>query len=274
MQRRTLIRARDLAAFRDALSTLALSGAPLLARRRAVIVPTRASAELLRQTIEDRALGAAGGAIVLPDLLTREDWLGRLLAAVPDAPALLPRLTREWLLARAARRSARRPSVKGPPFELRPGLVSAMLDLYDELKRREQSVAGFARALLGKLESVGGTDRGSESLFQQTAFLAFAFLGYERGVAESGSWDEHVLRRELLDRQPPLPYDHVIVAVADERSGPGGLWPADFDLLGRLTGLSALDVVMTDEVHDAGFRERVERELPGIVETQIGRAHV
>jgi RecB family exonuclease len=267
MQRRTLIRARDLSAFRDALAGRALSGTPLSARRRAVIVPTRAAGEILRQTLETRALDVAGRAVILPDLLTREDWLERLRASLPDAPAMLPRIARERVLLRACRASARRARVNGAPFELRPGLVSAMLDLYDELKRRQQSVYRFAKTLLRKLESVSGTDRGTEGLFQQTAFLAFAFLAYERGVIASRAWDEHLLRRHVLDAQPVLPFDHVIVAVADERSGPGGLWPADFDLLGRLSQLVTLDVVVTDEIHDAGFRERIEAELPGIHET-------
>ncbi len=51
--------------------------------------------------------------------------------------------------------------------------------------------------------------------------------------------------------------------MADHPSDPRGLWPADFDLLGRLRPLSRIDVVVTDGAHDAGFRERIEQELPG-----------
>jgi len=40
MQRRTLIRARDLTGFREAVIDRALSGTPIAARRRAVVVPT------------------------------------------------------------------------------------------------------------------------------------------------------------------------------------------------------------------------------------------
>ena len=46
-QSRVLIRARGLAAFRAALVRLVRSGAPIDARRRAVLVPTRAAGELL-----------------------------------------------------------------------------------------------------------------------------------------------------------------------------------------------------------------------------------
>ncbi len=268
MQRRTLIRARDLAAFRDALVTRALDGPPLLARRRLVILPTRASAELFRQTLEARALGAPGRAVVLPDLVTRDDWLGRLLTALPDARPLLSRLARERLLLSAARASAGRRSVGRSPFDLRPGLVAAMLDLYDELKRRQRTVTRFARTLLAALDTVKGMDRGSESLMHQTQFLAFAFLGYERRVEASSGWDEHVLRRELLARQPAVPFDQVVVAVADHPADPKGLWPADFDLLGRLRGVTRLEVVTSEEAHDAGFRDRVETELPGIEEVR------
>ena len=269
MQRRTLIRAADLAAFRQTLAQRALAGPSLAARRRLILVPTRAAAELLRQTLEAAAIRQPGQALILPDIVTREDWLDRMRAALPDAPPLLSRLARERSLAHAAHAAAARRMVGGSPFELRPGLIAAMLDLYDELKRRQQSVRRFTRALFGELDTVKGTDRGSEGLIHQTTFLGVAFLGYERRVVASGKWDEHLLRRRLLERQPRLPFDDIIVAVADHPADPKGLWPADFDLLGRLTAIAALDVVVTDELHDAGFRERVERELPEIEEVRV-----
>jgi RecB family exonuclease len=141
-----------------------------------------------------------------------------------------------------------------------------MLDLYDELKRRQQTVRRFTRALFAELDTVQGTDRGSEGLVHQTTFLGLSFLGYERRVVASGAWDEHLLRSRLLVRQPRLPFDELIVAVADHPADPKGLWPADFDLIGRLAGVQSLEVVVTDELHDAGFRDRIERELPGIAE--------
>ena len=84
----------------------------------------------------------------------------------------------------------------------------------------------------------------------------------------SGGLDEHVLRRLLLAAQPPLPFDHAVIAVADRPSDPRGLWPADLDLLGRLDGCTRIDVVMTEETHDAGLRERLEEELPGVREVR------
>jgi RecB family exonuclease len=60
--------------------------------------------------------------------------------------------------------------------------------------------------------------------------------------------------------------DELVIAVADHPADPAGLWPADFDLAGRLSAVSSLQIVLTDEAHDAGFRERLERQLPGIEE--------
>lgn len=268
MQRRVLVRTRDLAGFRSALVEHAIGGEPLEARRRVVIVPTRAAAELLRQTIEAHAERAGRPVVLLPDLVTRDDLIGRLHAALPDPPALLTRAEREVLMTRAARSAAGRARMDGSPFHIRPGLVSAMVEFYDELRRRERTVRRFARALLTQLRVERGTDRGSEGLIHQTCFLAFAFLGYERAVLASGRIDEHVLWRRLVALQPALRFDHVVVAVADHPSDPRGLWPADFNLLGRLRGVGRLDVVVTDETHDAGFRDRIERELPEIEESR------
>lgn len=273
MQRRVLVRTHDLTGFRQALVERATAGDPLAARRRVVIVPTRAAAELLRQAIEASARRLDRATVLLPDFATRDELVTRLHAALPDAPALLTRLEREVLFERAARDTARRSSLRRSPFQLRPGLVASMLDFYDELRRRERTVRRFAGSLLDQLRVERGTDRGSESLIHQTCFLAFAFLAYERAVVTSGQLDEHVLWRRLVALQPFLPFDEVVVAVADHPSDPRGLWPADFNLLGRLSRLTRLDVVVTDETHDAGFRDRVERELPGIEEERWnGRA--
>jgi RecB family exonuclease len=266
VQRRRLIRARDLSSFRQTLVDLAIAGRPLDARRRAMILPTRASIELLRQTIETAARRSGRVAVILPHMLTRDDWMARLHDALPSAPRLLSRFEREVLLARAAAGAARRARMPGHPFELRPGLVAEMLNLYDEIRRRQRSVGRFTRALFDELRVERGTDRGSEGLIHQTCFLGFAFLGYERGVASSGGIDEHELRRQLIARDPALPCDHLVVAVADHPSDPRGLWPADFDLVGRLGGFREIEVVVTEEAHDAGFRDRIDRELPGIEE--------
>jgi RecB family exonuclease len=266
MQERVLVRARGLAAFRQALCGLAQEGGPASVRRRLVLVPTRAAAELLRQTIEQRWFDADVRAVVLPEFVTRADWLRRLHESLPEQPPMLTRVEREVLLQRAAEDACRLRRIARAPFRLRPGLIATMLDFYDELRRRQRTVRRFAGALFADLRVERGTDRGSESLIAQTSFLGSAFLAYERGVAASGGVDEHALRDRLLATQPPLAFDDLIVAVADHPADPSGLWPADFDLAGRLDGLRRVVVAMTDEAHDAGFRDRVERELPGIEE--------
>jgi RecB family exonuclease len=206
--------------------------------------------------------------VIWPDILTREEWMTRLHQALPEAPRLLTRVEREVLMAAAAARTAQRTRMGGAPFALRPGLVAAMLDFYDELQRRLRTVTRFRRALFDELKVERGSDRGSESLIHQTAFLGLSFLAYERAVRAAGLLDEHLLRARLLAELPAWPVDHVVVAVADRPTDPRGLWPADFDLLGRWPGLR-VDVVMTDETHDAGFRDRLERELPGIEEARV-----
>lgn len=265
MQRRTLIRAATAAAFRESLVAAACRGDLIARRRRIVIVPTRASAELLRQTIEARARLDIDNAIVFPDLLTRDEWLMRLQAALPGVRSWLTRVERELLLGRAARETAQRRGGP-PPFHLRPGLVAAMLDFYDALRRRQRSVRRFARTLFDELRVERGTDRGSDGLIAQTCFLGFTFLAYQRAVHACNGLDEHGLRAGLLEAQPELPMTEVVVAVADPPSDPRGLWPADFDLIGRLRGIASIEVVVTDELHDAGFRERLEHELPGLEE--------
>lgn len=267
--RRRLIRARDLSEFRRALCELATPLDPAaMPARRGVVLPTRAAIEMFRQTLERHAARAGRATVLLPELLTRDEWLDRLHQALPEAPARLTRFEREVMMERAARAAARRTRMPRAPFEIRSGLVAEMLALYDELQRRQRSVRRFARVLFEELGVERGTDRGSESLIHQTCFLAFAFLGYERARAASGALDEHELRRRASASGRPIPFDHLIVAVADHPSDPRGLWPADFDLLGRAGPSFDLDVVVTDETHDAGFRERVEQELPGIEEAR------
>jgi RecB family exonuclease len=270
LQRRRLIRARNLSQFQRALVDLALTGDPVESHRRVMILPTHASIEILRQTLEAAAGRQGRAAIILPELLTRDGWIARLHQALPGASPMLTPFERELLMDRAARAAAHRGRRPRPPFEIRPRVVTEMVTLYDELRRRQRSVGRFSRVLFDQLRVERGTDRGSDSLIHQTCFLGFAFLGYERRVAASGGVDEHDLRRRLIETQPVLPFDRIVVAVADHPSDPRGLWPADFDLLGRLRGVAELDVVVTDQTHDAGFRERIEQELPGISEMRVG----
>jgi RecB family exonuclease len=109
-------------------------------------------------------------------------------------------------------------------------------------------------------------DRGAERQLLQTRFLAAAFRHYERLVKESGACDEHSLRERLLAEPADVGLRHVIVTVADWIGDPHGLFVADFDLLARLPGLSALDLVCTEAVLGSGFHERLHGWWPGIEE--------
>ena len=64
----------------------------------------------------------------------------------------------------------------------------------------------------------------------------------------------------------------MIVTVADQAADPRGLWTADYDLLARLHGLDAIDVIATENVLAAGFHQRLHDLLPGIEEQRCGCA--
>jgi RecB family exonuclease len=291
-----LIRASDLRIFQEAVVDSIPQG--WAARSTAIVVPGRSAAEELRRTIEDRRLSPdwgedrrlspdwgedrrlspdwgedrrlssdSGGALVLPDLVSRGELYGELHVHLPDAPAMLSEFEREVLL-RLAADDARDGGAK-PPFQLRPGLVAAILSFYDELRRRGRTVDSLDRIVGEKLAAGRESDRGAERLFRQTQFLAATFAAFERRVADSGKIDEHALRALLLSSAPPGRYRHIVVTVADQAAGGRGLWPADFDLLARLPGLERLDVIATERLLATGWHERLHDALPGIEETRL-----
>jgi RecB family exonuclease len=141
------------------------------------------------------------------------------------------------------------------------------LSLYDELKRRQNSVDNFERRALGVLEPGAAIDRGAERLVRQTRFLVAAFRDFERRSAACGD-DEHLLRARLVTEKPSRPYRHIVLTVTDEAFESYGLSPADWDLLTRIPGLERLDVLVTDTVLAGALHERIHRMLPGIEETR------
>jgi hypothetical protein len=178
-----LIRVVDLRAFRDAAITLACEGAPLEARDRLVVVPTRAAAAHLIDGIEARILLASRAAII-PDVVTPRELTERLAERLDTPRRMLSAAEREALLGAACR--ATREAGHEPPFEIRPGLIAEILRFYDELRLRRNSVDDFERRALYLLEPGASTDRGAERLVGQTRFLAAAFREFERRVAERG----------------------------------------------------------------------------------------
>ena len=217
MQRRVL-RTPDLAGFRRALVDLAFAGDPLAARRRVVIVPTRASAELLRQTIEAAMRRAGRPRRVLPDLVTRDEWIARLHDALPGRAAAAH--ARRARGAPRARRTGEPPRRRAAGAARRsscgPGLVAAMLDFYDELRRRQRTVRRFARALLRPAARRARHRSRQREPDPSDLFSRIHVSRLRARRRRERRLDEHVLcaapaRRE----QPPLPFDHVVIAVAD-----------------------------------------------------------
>jgi RecB family exonuclease len=258
-----LVRAPDLHAFRQAAVRLATAGSPVDARDRIVVVPTRAAASLLIRTIEDSTLGPATRAVILPDLVTPRELVVRLSERLGIVRPILTPAEREVLLGVACR-TAREGGAE-LPFRLRPALVAEILRLYDELKRRQNSVDDFERRALGVLEPGAAFDRGAERLVRQTRFLVAAFRDFERRSSTGGD-DEHLLRARLVTELPSRPYRHIVLTVTDEAFEPYGLRPADWDLLTRIPGLERLDVLVTETMLAGALHERIHRMLPGVEE--------
>lgn len=264
-----MFRTADLQAFQRAIVDC-IPTHPVAARACAVIVPTRSAAEELRRTVEQhRLLAASQGtdrAVVMPDMLTRDDFYAALHARLAGAAPLLTPFDREVLL----RRSAKEAQIDGvePPFSPRPGLMREILALYDELRRRHRTVADFERLMVDELAANAEDDRGAARLLQQTQFLVATFERFERASA-GPNLSEHDVRSLALQTATPL-YRHVIVTVADQAAEAQGLWVADFDLLARLPGLERIDVIATDALLESGFYTRLRDSLlPGIEDGRV-----
>jgi RecB family exonuclease len=265
-----LIRAADLQAFQRAIVDCIAVTADA-ARACAVIVPSQSAAEELRRTIEN-LLPPEGGSRVLaralPDIVTRDEFYAGLRERLPGAPAALTAFEREVLLRRSAH--AARTAGAEPPFNLRPGLVSEILALYDELRRRHKTVADFDRLMTGTLESSAPYDRGAARLLAQTVFLTATFQKFEEALASVNGVDEHGVRGLALVSPHPL-YRRLVVTVADQTADRRGLWTADFDLFARMPGVDAIDVVATEALLESGYYQRLhESLLPGIEDERVG----
>ena len=241
---------------------------PSDARSVAIMVPSRSAAEVLRETIETRCL-ADSAAVLLPDLVTRDELYERLHARCLDAPRRLTDFEREIIFRRAAIDASQQGTPA--PFRLRAGLVVEILAFYDELRRRTRTIGAFERLLVGSLEASADIDRGAERLLRLTRFLTAAFTTFEARIAATGAVDEHGLRALLLEpgREKGAAYRRVIVTVADQAADPRGLWPVDYDLLARLPRLDRIDIVATENVLATGYHERIHDGLPEIAEERF-----
>lgn len=261
-----LVRVPDLSTFRSTIVDLATAGAPLDARRRLVVVPTRAAAEHVLRSIERRVL-VAGTAVGLPDFVTPRELIPRLGERLPGVPGVLLDTEREVLAGRAC--GAAIAEGFEPPFHLRPGLIAEIVRFYDSLQRHLKTIDAFERLALGMLEPGALDDRGAERLVRQTRFLVNAFRHFERLVEATGRVDEHMLRRQLMATFASSPCEHVVLTVGDEAFDRQGLCAADWDLLSRLPGLARLDVVATDANIAGAFHEKIHQLLPGIEEVRV-----
>ena len=262
-----LVVAATLPGFQRAVGGLAVRGGLADIRRRVVLVPSRAAADQLRHSLEARQFDAASragdAALVLPDLLTRDEWYQRMHERAGLPERRLTAIEREVILAAAAREAIE--AGARPPFRLRAGLVAEMLALYDALGRQERSLDDFERIVVGELEPRASTDRGAERLLEQTRFLVATFRAFERRVAGSGALDEHALRRRLLDPASRPGFSHIVVTVGDRAAdASGGLFAADFDMMMRLPGVDAIDIVSTRAMLVSGLQERLDGLIPGL----------
>ncbi|MCX6553193.1 MAG: hypothetical protein NTY02_19690, partial [Acidobacteria bacterium] len=167
----------DLATCRRVVLGLCADGSVAAIRRRAVIVPSQAAAEQVRRSLEACAFGSGQLAVVVPHLLTRDEWMDRLEEGRAGSRGVVSRLEREVLLGVAARSAIDAGAV--PPFTIRPGLVSEMLAFYDGLRRHMRSIDAFERVVVEELSRAVDSDRGAVRMLDQTRFLVAAFRDYE-----------------------------------------------------------------------------------------------
>jgi hypothetical protein len=268
-RRTRLLRVPTLRAMQRAIVALTPRG--LAARDVAVIVPSKSAAQQLRRTLEDAAIvGGFDPAFVPPDLITRAELYQSIHQRLPGAPPLVDEFERE-LLMRLAAEHALTQGLR-PPFRLRPGLLRAILQFYDELRRRGRTIDSLDRHVREPLEAGRDSDAGAARLLEQTEFLSAAFAAFEQRVANSGRIDEHALRALALSAPQVKVYRHVIIAVADQAADPRGLWPVDFDLLSRIPALEQIDLVATEALLAAGYHQRLHDALPGLAEEFVGES--
>jgi RecB family exonuclease len=218
------------------------------------VVPTRGAAQHLQRTL----------AATRATIVTRDELYDHFHSRLASPPHRLAPVARDVIAQAGARAAA---AAGGElSFQLRPGLIAEMLRFYDHLRRQSQQVNRFEELILESLGSED-VDRATARMRTQTTFLAEAFREYERRVRDSGGCDEHVLREHLLAEPAIDPVRHVIVTVPDWIADADGLYSADFDLLTRIPGLEALDIVSTERVLSSGFHERLRDWWPGLDES-------
>ena len=280
-RRTRLIRVHDLHAFRRILSVLWEARASADREPPLVVVPTQGAARQLRQTFE-RA-GSSLPEEAPANLVTRDQLYERLHSRLPRPPRRLTLFEREAMAQAAAVEASTGPGLSSStaepqaepsftgdattlPFQLRPGLVAEILRFYDLVRRQSQHVGRFRELIEEAVGAETPADVGAERILQQTRFIARMFRAYERRVFEAHACDEHALRDLLIAEPLDPPVKYIIVTIQDWIADPDGLFPADFDLLARLPGVEAIDIVCTEALLGSGFHERLHNRWPGLEE--------
>jgi RecB family exonuclease len=261
-RRTRLYRAHDLAGYRQHLADLVRALDPDRAADTFIVVPTRAAAEQLTRTLDERLradqarLDHGSPRQGRPLIGSRAELYDELIARLPSGPRLLTAFEREAMLAAGAREAEE--SGSPAPFHVRPALIAEMLALYDHLRRLGRSVDDFDRLIGGELAPAADSDRGAWQLLEQTRFLAAAFRAYEARLADGHAADEHSLRARLIEAPSPRPLKTLILAIADRPFDPDGFWPADVSMWTTIAGLEEIEILATGGTLDAGYLDRLQ----------------
>ena len=153
--------------------------------RRAVVVPTRVCRAA---AADDRgAVPRVRAGLPAAGLLTRAELVERLARATARrlscsaAPNGKCCWSAQSARSRTGRASAARRSRCGPDWCRRCSTSTTSCAAASTVRR-------FAQAVFAQLRGERGLDRGTDSLIQQTCFLGFAFLAYERGLVTPAPW--------------------------------------------------------------------------------------
>jgi RecB family exonuclease len=259
-RRTRLVRVPDLTLFRRAIFRL-LPTSHAASVDTAIVVPTRGAARQFEAYIDAQGSGDRGR----PAIVTRDHLYDELHGRFSTPVRRLTAVERDGMAQASAMVAVQ--TVPSLTFKVRPGLVVEILRFYDQLRRQAQGVQRFEELLEEALApGVAADDRGAVRMRDQTRFLARTFREYEARVESSGGDDEHRLRDRVVRGPLDRPLRQVIVTVADWIADPDGLFNADFDLLARMPGTEALDIVVTAGVLESGFHERIHQYWPGLEE--------
>ena len=209
------------------------------------------------------ALGES--AAVTATLVTRDELYDRLHARLAEsaAPPDRARARRDRAGGGARRGRGRRASCR---FSCGRASIAEMLRFYDQLRRQSQQVERFEELID---EALGGRrrPRRPSGCARRRDSWPRRFASTSGASRDSGACDEHVLRERLMAEPAPIRSATSSSRRRLDCRPATDLYVADFDLLARIPGLEALDIVATERVLASGFHERLHDWWPGLEET-------